>query len=54
MSKPAKPYTVTNINKRGEVFDPRTYFVSRAENPELYAFLAQVKPNQANQKEKRS
>lgn len=37
-----QPYTVININKYGEVFDPSTYLVKRSENPELYEFLAQV------------
>lgn len=45
-----KPYTVININKKGEVFNPAEYIVRRAENPELYKFLEDVsnEKNKAN------
>lgn len=39
MKKKDFPVTVININKHGEVFDPKNYVVKRAENPELYKFL---------------
>lgn len=30
---------VTNINRNGEIFDPKNYTVSAKKNPELYALI---------------
>ena len=45
-AKPVKPYTVINLNKRGEVFDPAGYIVRREDNPELYKFLERYEPHE--------
>lgn len=37
---------VTNINRAGVRFNPEAYTVRREDNPELYKFLQEVKPNE--------
>lgn len=37
--KKHEPARVINVNKNGEIFDPASYVVRRADNPALYQFL---------------
>lgn len=41
--KKQQPARVVNVNKDGEIFDPASYVVRRADNPALYEFLEVVK-----------
>ena len=42
MKKDKQVPRVVHYNKRGEIIDPAHYFISRAEHPELYKFLAEA------------
>lgn len=42
---PIKP-RVVNVNRRGEVIDPATYVIRRADCPELYKFLEEIRTNE--------